>query len=100
MKIYWTLNSIPELNGLDRKEKRRRFGEIYRHGRKKIGVMPWIYTILTGVVSAAAAITLDLSGVLVCGGIGALIGVAMGIFVQAPAIDHGRTWYREHYGRA
>jgi len=95
LKIYWTMNSVPELQGLDKAEKRRVFKEMQKHGRKKMGVMPWVWFGLTALVAAVVAVLLGLSGALGGGLIGGVIGFSAAAFLQTPAIEHGRVWYRE-----
>ncbi len=98
MKIYWSANAVPELQGLDRKEQMKRFKEINKHGRKHIGVMPWIYLTITGLIVAVGAVLLGFGGVLMGAIVGGCIGFAVVVFIQSPSIEHGRSWYREHYG--
>ena len=99
MKVYWSMNSVPELDGLERKEKAKRFKQLFKEGRKQIGIMPYIYLVLAGLVCAVVAVVLDF-GVIARGAfIGGGIGVASIFVFQSPAIDKGRAWYREHYGQ-
>ena len=98
MKIYWSANAVPELQGLDRKEQMKRFKEMNKHGRKQIGVMPWVYLSIVAVVIAVVAVSLGLTGVVMGALVGGCIGFAVVILIQSPSIEHGRVWYREHYG--
>jgi len=99
MKIYWSMNSIPELDGLDRREKRRRYRALYRHGLKGT---PWWHWIAIGVVAATMMVPLNLLGVshpAVSGAIGGgVAGLASNLFIVCPAVERGRVWYRAHYG--
>lgn len=98
MKIYWSMNSVPELDGLERKEKAKRYREMFKYGRKQLGIMPFVYMVIVGLVVGVLTVLLDFGAI----ARGALIGGAIGavsIFVlQSPAIEHGRAWYREQYG--
>jgi len=98
MKVYWSMNSIPELEGLERAEKAKRYKELFKHGRKQLGIMPYVYLGAAGLVMGVLTVILDMGAI----GRGAMIGGAIGlvsIFVfQSPAIEHGRAWYRETYG--
>ena len=98
MKIYWSAESVPELAGLDRKEKFKRFKEINKQGRKNIGAMPWVYLVLVGVVVAVIAVLLGLTGILMGALVGGCMGFAVVVLIQSPSIEHGRVWYRETYG--
>lgn len=98
MKIYWTMNSIPELDGLDRKEKRKRYREIFKQGRKHIGCMPWVYVLVTAVVVSTIAVLFGSTGMATGAIVGGCMGFAAVVFIQSPAIEHGRIWYREQYG--
>jgi uncharacterized membrane protein YczE len=56
VKLYWTMNSIPELDGLDRKEKRKLFRQMYREGRKRTGMVPYLYFIIAAVLIGVASV--------------------------------------------
>ena len=98
MKIYWSANAVPELQGLERKEQMKRFKEINKEGRKHIGAMPWIYLIITALIVTVGAVLLGLTGVLMGAVVGGCMGFAVVVFIQSPSIEHGRVWYRETYG--
>ncbi|MEX3015755.1 hypothetical protein [Gymnodinialimonas hymeniacidonis] len=98
MKIYWSANAVPELQGLDRKEQMKRFKEMNKQGRKQIGAMPWVYLVIVGIIVAIAAVLLGLTGAVMGAVVGGIIGFAVVILIQSPSIEHGRVWYREHYG--
>jgi hypothetical protein len=50
------MNSIPELDGLDRKEKRKLFRQMYREGRKRTGMVPYLYFIIAAVLIGVASV--------------------------------------------
>jgi len=97
MKIYWSMDSIPELDGLERPVKLTRYREIWSNGHKRLGKKRWL-----PLLAATAAILLGL--LLLGGSVLPAAGMAMGlmslgsiVFIHCPAIEHGRVWYREHY---
>lgn len=98
MKIYWTMNAVSELDGLEPSEKRKRYRELLKEGRKHIGAMPYVYTGIAALVIYLLAMALDLWGILMAGVVGGCIGAAFVIFVQTPSVEHGRVWYRDRYG--
>jgi hypothetical protein len=98
VKLYWTMNSIPELDGLDRKEKRKLFRQMYREGRKRTGMVPYLYFIIAAVLIGVASVFLGLDGILRGAFVGGTIGLAFAILIQSPALDAGRAWYRDTNG--
>ncbi|MBF9044718.1 hypothetical protein HKCCE4037_15340 [Rhodobacterales bacterium HKCCE4037] len=76
----------------------KRFKAMYKEGRKQMGVMPWVYLVLVGLVVAVGAVLVGLTGILMGAVVGGIMGLAVVVLIQSPAIEHGRVWYREHYG--
>jgi hypothetical protein len=93
--IYWTLNSVPELKGIEKTEQKRLFKEMFKEGRRRLGNEFWIR--VAGLLAIAVALGFLwplgglIGGFLLGGGIG-LIAV---ILVQTPSIEKGREWLRE-----
>jgi len=98
MKIYWSVDSIPELDGLERPVKLTRYREIWSNGHRRLGKKRWLPLLAA---TAAVLIGLLLLGVSVLPAAGmaaGLMSLANIVFIVSPTIDHGRAWYREHYG--
>ena len=98
MKVYWSMNSVPELEGLDKREKAKRYRAMLKYGRKQLGIMPIVYLVLVGIAVAVPAALLDIGAILRGALIGGGIGFASIFLLQSPAIEHARVWYRENYG--
>ena len=105
MTIYWTMNSVPELTGLDKAEKKRLFKEVYKVGRQRLGIKQVLLRSFVALAIGIAVIyALDpikylgtgfIDGLLGGAIIGGLIGMLFVVLVQGPAIDKGREWLRE-----
>lgn len=93
--IYWTVDSVPELKGMEKAEQKRLFKEMFKEGRTRLGKEFWIR--VAGLLAIAVALAVFwplgglIGGLLLGGGVG-LIAV---ILVQTPSIDKGREWLRE-----
>lgn len=105
MTIYWTMSSVPELNGLDKPAKVKLFKEMYKEGRRKMGMKQFLLRFMASLIIVAIGIKLfpeslfangGFIGLFIIGGIvGGLVGLIFVILVQSPIIDNGREWLRE-----
>ena len=106
--IYWTMNSVPELQGLEKREKSRVFKEMFKQGRSRLGVAQLLtrilifaaivglaYIFLLPMFQAATAGMGMIGMFLLCGLIGGLVAIPAIMLIQTPIIDRGREWLRE-----
>jgi hypothetical protein len=103
MKIHWTTNSIPELEGLKGRERRQRLVAIQKEGRKRIGGKPWVHFGLSVLAIVGLAVLMEIllnpNALLRGAVIGALVALAYVTLVQSPAIDAGLAAERERNRR-
>ncbi|MCD1127574.1 hypothetical protein LPW36_16510 [Jinshanibacter sp. LJY008] len=95
MKIYWAVDNVPELKGLDKQEQKRLFKECNKEGRKRIGSAFWIRLVIAIVLSAVVALFLPLGGAIGGAMIGVFVAFLFIVLVQSPAIEAGRVWLQE-----
>ena len=103
MKIYWTTNGIPELEGLKGRERRRKLAAIQKEGRKRIGRKPWLMyglcVLVLVVLTFLVELVLSPDPLLRGAVIGALVALAYVVLIQSPAIDAGLAAERERNRR-
>ena len=106
MNLYLTINSIPELAGLDEATKQAKFREMGIEGKKRFGMKQvFIRLILIATVLLLPIIIINptnMSDLQPVGGLYGAIGliyfgmaVAYFVFIRAPMIEKGREYLRE-----
>lgn len=108
MAIYWSMNSVPELDGItDKKQKRQLFGQMQREGARRLGkntmmarfaiaasaLLVFIIVVLLGQSHVSGLGFLPI--LLLCGVMGAMVGAIPVLIIQTPVIEKGREWLRE-----
>ena len=103
--IYWSINSIPELKGLDKKEQRRLFRASCNQGRQAMGSEFWIrIAILVVVLVVSIAIPIGMGLLwpmwpevkfLLRLALSLLTGISAVLIIQTPMIEEGRLWLQK-----
>lgn len=105
--IYWTMNSVPELAGLDKTDKKKVFKQAYKEGRSRMGAKELAIRMVAYIALIALAFGFlspsffalsggSIVGLALLGGIlGALIALPAILMIQTPIIEKGREWLRE-----
>mgnify|MGYP003594852473 FL=1 len=105
--IYWTMNSVPELNGLDKAEKKKMFKQAFKEGRSRMGMKELAIRMVAYIALIAVAFGLlsppffafsggSIVGMALIGGIlGALAALPAILMIQTPIIEKSREWLRE-----
>lgn len=103
--IYWTVNSVPELKGLEKSEQIKLFKHMQKEGKNRLGMPQIIFRIAIYLAIVGFAFkfwpTMLFAGegylplLIMCAIIGALVALPAILLIQTPIIDKGREWLRE-----
>lgn len=106
--IYWTMNSVPELKGLERREKAQLFRQAFKEGRSRLGgkqlairaaiyvaIIWFVFFVLWSRIQMLFAGPGLIGLLIMCAVIGGLVAVPAIFLIQTPIIDKGREWLRE-----